>query len=123
MTAPICPYCGAASVLVTGADLYPHRPDLRALRFYRCARCDAHVGCHPGTTNPLGRIANAELRRAKSAAHAAFDPLWKRDGLRRSEAYAWLAKALSIPPAECHIGMFDVDRCRATVAACRARRS
>ena len=25
---PQCPYCGAASRLVTGATIYPHRPDL-----------------------------------------------------------------------------------------------
>ncbi len=37
------------------------------------------VGCHPGTKNSLGRLANAELRKWKSIAHRVFDPLW-RDG-------------------------------------------
>lgn len=77
MNAPICAYCGVRSKLVTGKDLYPHRPDLYSLNFYQCTPCDAHVGCHKGTPNPLGRLANAELRKMKSAAHAVFDPIWK----------------------------------------------
>lgn len=124
---PKCPYCGAASVLTTGAVLYPHRPDLHHRPFYHCAPCKAWVGCHPGTTKPLGRLADAELRRAKSAAHAAFDRLWKakmrRDGCSKRKArgagYAWLAKQLEIDPARCHIGMMDVETCRRVAEICR----
>lgn len=72
-----CPYCRQPAKLVTGAAMYPHRPDLIHKWFYRCFPCDAHVGCHPGTRNPLGRLANFELRTAKIAAHAAFDPIWR----------------------------------------------
>lgn len=64
MGAPTCPYCGKDSVLVNGHVIYPHRPDLLEKKFYWCKPCDAYVGCHPGTANPLGRLANAELRRA-----------------------------------------------------------
>lgn len=119
-----CPYCGAAAPLVTGADVYPHRRDLHEIFLYRCTPCDAWVGCHRGTTRPLGRLANAELRRAKQAAHAAFDPLWRhRAGIRtarmpRAKAYAWLARELGIEAADCHIGMFDVATCRRVVEVC-----
>lgn len=106
-----CDYCGKPAELVTGDEIYPHRPDLSRLRFWRCEPCDAHVGCHRGTTRPLGRLANAELRRAKMAAHAAFDPLWKSGRMSRSEAYAWLADRLGIEADVCHIGMFDVAMC------------
>lgn len=124
--APICPYCQQASVLVDGSAMYPHRPDLSDKWFYRCDPCKAWVGCHPNTKTPLGRLANAELRKAKSAAHAAFDPLWKRKTPRkgaRSNGYAWLAQQLGIAPADCHIGMMDVDMCKRVVAVCQPYRS
>jgi hypothetical protein len=130
MSAPCCPYCDRKADLVGGAAIYPSRPDLFGLKFWRCAPCDAYVGCHKtgawvwrgakkvasDGTLPLGRLANAALRKAKSAAHAAFDPLWKSGGMTRREAYAWLADALGISPDNCHIGMMDLDACRAVVA-------
>ncbi len=113
-----CDYCGEHAELVTGRDVYPHRPDLARVRLYRCEPCGAHVGCHRGTKKPLGRLANASLRAAKMRAHAAFDPLWRGGTMRRGEAYAWLAKALGIDIRDCHIGMFDEETCARVVAAC-----
>lgn len=75
MSNPDCPYCGQESMQGTGVDVYPHRPDLQHLVFYSCAPCQARVGCHPGTTRPLGNLANAELRAARIEAHTQFDKL------------------------------------------------
>lgn len=115
----LCPYCGKPARLVGGDAVYPHRTDLYGKFFYLCNPCDAWVGCHPETMKPLGRIANAELRRLKVAAHAAFDPLWKDGQISRSTAYSWLARKLLIPPKDCHIGMFNVALCKAAIEACR----
>lgn len=131
ITPPTCPYCQASSQLVGADVIYPHRPDLSHKRFYACAPCAAWVGCHDGTLVPLGRLANAELRKAKIAAHAAFDPLWqarrKWEGCSKTRArgaeYAWLATELGIDRRECHIGLFDVDLCIRTTEACRRRAS
>ena len=125
----LCDYCGKPAKLVAGAVIYPHRPDLSGKRIWSCDPCGAYVGVHDGTIKPLGRLANAELRAAKCEAHAAFDPLWrakiKRDGCSKGEArgkgYRWLAKSLGIAPADCHIGMMDVDDCRRVVEACARR--
>ena len=122
----VCDYCRSNAELVGGDVIYPRRPDLHSKHFYLCRPCHAYVGCHPGTANPLGRLADAELRRAKSAAHAAFDPMWeakiRRDGCSKSEArtrgYAWLAKELGIAIDDCHIGMMDVAMCRLVVDVC-----
>jgi len=124
MSAPICPYCGATSKLVTGASVYPHKPELSELPFYRCEPCDAHVGCHPGSTRPLGIPANAELRRQRLYTHSAFDPLWRGKNaiMERGEAYAWLADTLHIDPLECHIGLFDEQTCRDAREASRSLR-
>lgn len=124
--APKCDYCQRPAKLVTGAVVYPHRPDLFSRFFWQCEPCDAHVGCHEAGkgygdgTRPLGRLANAELRRAKSAAHAAFDPIWKSGRMPRRDAYAWLAKELGVAVHNCHIGMLDVEGCRAVVRICAA---
>ena len=126
MRNPICPYCNKRSKICTGQDIYPHRPDLRHKVFYRCKPCRAWVGCHPGSSKPLGRLADPELRAAKSAAHAVFDPLWKRKMIRdgvsknkaRSTGYQWLAAQLGISVDDCHIGMFDVETCKRVVQIC-----
>lgn len=128
----LCSYCDARAKLVTGAVIYPGRNDLANKLFWHCPPCRAWVGCHPPAREngrggkgagdvPMGRLANAELRRAKQAAHEALDPLWRSGEMTRQGAYAWLAGALQIPHKQCHVGAFDVDRCRATVAACIAR--
>lgn len=129
--APICPYCGAFSVLVTGAAIYSHRLDLANLNFYQCQPCGAHVGCHTtgdGKT-PLGRLANAELRQAKSAAHAVFDPIWQANAEKspgtsrvkiRNRCYEQLAKLLGIAREDCHIGMMDVAMCQRVFDICKS---
>lgn len=124
-----CDYCERPARLTTGREVYPHRPDLFSKRFYKCTPCGAWVGCHDGTHTPLGRLANAELRKAKMEAHDAFDPFWrseaKRQGLSRGKArrraYKWLAEQLGIEPQLCHIGMFDVETCQRVVEVCRSR--
>jgi len=118
---PICLYCNKPSEKVTGREVYPHRRDLYNKIFYRCVPCGAYVGCHPGTDRPLGRLANAELRKAKSEAHSLFDPLWKSGQLSRGSAYHWLQKQLGISQKECHIGMFSLELCQKAIEACKKR--
>lgn len=111
----LCPYCGHAAKLVGGEDVYPHRPELAKLRFWKCAPCSAWVGCHHGSDMPFGRLANAELRKLKRQAHAAFDPLWKKGHISRNTAYAQLARYMEKHPAWCHIGFFNEDECRRVI--------
>lgn len=113
-----CDYCGKKAILVTGKEIYPHRTDLFSKKFWNCSPCKAFVGCHGKTNMPLGRLANALLRKAKMNAHEGFDPIWKDKLKTRSEAYSWLAKELQIKSEKCHIGMFDVIMCQRVVRVC-----
>jgi len=121
----ICDYCKNKVKLVRGVAVYPYRPDLYNKKFYFCEPCDAYVGTHPNG-KPLGRLANAELRKWKSKAHAAFDPLWDRKMIKdscsktkaRKAGYKWLAKELGINYKDCHIGMFDIGMCKKAVEVC-----
>jgi hypothetical protein len=112
---PYCQYCKQPAELVGGDVIYPHRPDLAGKKFWHCAPCRAYVGCHPGTTKHLGLLANAELRKLKSHVHTAFDPLWRHHGMTRAQAYLWLAEGLGIDRRQCHVGMFNEERCRAAL--------
>jgi hypothetical protein len=86
--------------------------------FWVCTPCDARVGCHPGTVTPLGTPADAELRAARNAAHAAFDPLWDSGELTRTRAYAWLAERMGMRKEDVHIGHFDLAQCQRVVDEC-----
>jgi zinc-finger-containing domain len=122
--AVLCDYCGGpAEFLPESRRLYRGK-DWGPV--WHCAPCGAWVGCHPGTTRPLGRLADADLRWAKAKAHEVFDPLWRarmtRDGLRqghaRAKAYRWLAAQLGIERSACHIGMFDLPTARRAIEIC-----
>lgn len=127
----ICPYCDQEASLVKGAKIYPHRKDLSSLNFWYCDNNHepAYVGCHKVSvkhshtgTEPLGRLADKNLRYWKSQAHMAFDPLWK-DGEKkyfksRAKAYNWLADVLNLENKDCHIGLFDVYYCKQVIEVC-----
>lgn len=122
----LCPYCGAGTKVIDSALVYAGQGYGWLVACARWPACDAYVGCHRGTTDPKGRLADRALREAKTKAHAVFDPLWlhpKRDRKnRRDKAYAWLAQQLGIKPAYCHIGMMDVKDCLRVVDLCRKYR-
>lgn len=117
----ICPYCERPAVLTDSAEVYSRSYGM----IWLCRPCQAWVGCHANspTHKPLGRLADAELRRWKQRAHEKFDPLWRRkmriEGCSKSRArrlgYKWLADQLGIRKKDCHIGYFDVSLCRRVV--------
>ena len=123
-----CDYCKKPAKLVDSAEIYG---GVSYGMVWACLPCNAWVGCHQNskTHAPLGRLANAQLRKAKIAAHAAFDPIWHRlvqngqsKSSARKDAYLWLADQLGIKPKECHIGKFDLATCREVVQVCKKSR-
>ncbi|MHB1644648.1 MAG: zinc-finger-containing protein [Acidithiobacillus sp.] len=122
-----CPYCDRKAELIDSAKIYSKSYGPRWI----CRPCDAHVGCHKGTTSPLGILANAATREERQAAHKVFDPLWQTadrlypnprhpkrlQKLARSRAYAWLADQLGIQ--ECHISHSSEHTCRRIVELCK----
>lgn len=118
----LCPYCGQPAVFCKTSD-HVYRRDFGPVWY--CEPCKAWVGTHPDG-KPLGRLANAELRKLKIAAHAAFDPLvrgkMRRDGCSLNQArkagYRWLSIQLGIARTDCHIGMFAEAMCAKVVEVC-----
>lgn len=115
-----CPYCGGRVNLVSSSTVY-HSNKYKG-KMWVCEhypKCDAYVGCHPGTEIPLGRLANKKLRNLKMEAHKWFDPIWKSGLMTRKEVYKWLASMLNIEESECHIGMFSPDTCNKVIQICK----
>lgn len=116
---PKCVECPGFGILVSSQDM-PElaRHDPRPV--WRCA-CGAYVGCHRGGTEPLGRPAGPELRRARQMLHRRMDPIWTeayqevksgkvRRGLvklARKRLYTFLAERMGLSEDECHIGNLD----------------
>lgn len=106
-----CIECGRRMILKTG----------RYGLFYGCIgfpECGGVLGAHAGNGKPMGVQADAETRKARIAAHNAFDPLWRGGRMSRSTAYHWLASRLMIAYADCHIGNFGRVTCEKVVAVC-----
>ncbi len=99
MTDIFCCACGkeVTARLTDGGEIYPHRPDLKDLPFYRCDTCLNYVGCHHKTqqrTKPLGNIPTKEIRFARSNIHAILDPLWKKGKMKRNDVYAIISERM-----------------------------
>lgn len=100
-------YCGAAMVALPSA--YGSRV------YYRCSEgnCEGVIGAYPDGT-PVGTPANKATRQARILAHDAFDSLWRTGGMRRSDAYAWLAQTTGVR----HIADATLDDCDRVIRAC-----
>lgn len=105
-----CRYCGSPVSFCSNAELYG-RPCGNWPFGYYCGFCAAYVGCHPHTEVPLGTMATSALRKKRSAAHSAFDPIWKTKRLSRTKAYARLAHEMRIPRQACHMALFEAEDC------------
>lgn len=124
-----CPYCGKNCELVSGDVIYPHRPDLVVNNYWRCAPCEAYVGCHKAGnwtyvngeriesdgTVPFGTPANAELRAKRQEVHGIFDAFWKARNLTRTKAYTKLAQQMRRHVDTCHVAMFTLDDCKLAI--------
>ena len=111
-----CPYCNKKAELVDSSVVYGRSYGM--IYLCKCVPSWAYVGCHQGSYKPLGRLADKQLREYKKKTHKAFDQIWKSGKTTRREAYSWLAKTMGIPEEECHVGMFDVERCQQAMTAC-----
>lgn len=120
-----CPYCLIPAELADSAELYgqSYGP------IWICRSCGAYVGCHKNSKDnkPLGKMANASTRRARTEAHAVFDRLWmakmRRDKcskrVARQAGYAWLASKLGYGEGRCHIAWMDEGDCYRVTELCK----
>lgn len=110
-SAKLCPYCGSSTRVVDEVYIYGRTyKDRLMVCCKNFPQCDSYVGTHEDG-EPLGRLANKELRQWKKKAHDSFDKLWKDKKMKRGQAYAALSKHLGIHGDYTHIGMFKIETC------------
>lgn len=81
--------------LTDGGEVYPHRPDLSGLPFWKCDVCGNFVGCHHKTKNrtqPLGCIPTVEMRSGRKQIHALIDPIWREGRMSRRDVYSEMTR-------------------------------
>ena len=118
----ICRYCGGVVRLVPARRIYGDSTDRLGLaheKIYLCQNCNARVGCHKGTSRPLGNVANEVLRLKRRETHQVFDRFWQNAGMSRTQAYKWLAKKMSLSDEDAHIGGFEMDQCQQVIDLCQ----
>ena len=117
----ICRYCGGVIRLVEAETVYGASTDRLGMtgeKLYQCQNCNARVGCHKGTTRPLGNVANEVLRLKRMEAHRVFDGWWRERHMSRTQAYKHLARKMDLPPNRAHIGGFEMDQCQRLIDLC-----
>lgn len=80
--------------LTDGKEMYPHRADLAKMLFWVCDTDRAFVGCHRGSTRPLGFLATPEVKKWRKIIHGILDPLWEARRIPRGKAYAYISHRL-----------------------------
>lgn len=119
-TVPTCPACGQSARLVPASTVYGGSLPDRYLWLCDCTAGLYYVGCHPGTTDPLGTLADRGLRNLRRIVHDWLDPIWKQGRVPRSVVYAWLARQMGIDRETCHVAHFDRAECFAALTALKA---
>lgn len=121
---PLCDYCSQRAALARyGDESYPYREDHGPL--WICTGCQAWIGIHSRSTRnvPLGRLADAQLRDAKSRLHDTLEPLVagkiRRDRVNpfeaRAKAIRWVAVELGLEPVPASIHNLSLEQCERAI--------
>jgi len=111
-----CPYCGGKIVFRSADGIY--KENTNGAMLYVCSRypaCDAYVRVHPGTTKPMGTLADGSLRKLRNTAHYYFNQLYETGIMTKTEAYQWLAYQISAPLSQAHIGYLGEYYCNQVI--------
>ena len=103
-----CPYCKKEAVWTDNSAVYG-RSYGNSTMIWICVPCNAYVGCHKNTKEPLGTIANAYLRGLRRDCHRVFDPIWKSGRMTRKDAYDYYSKKYN---RDFHIATMDEEQCK-----------
>ena len=106
----VCHYC--SSHVMLGKNHFGE--------IYICCGCRAYVGCHKGTTIPLGIVARKELRDLRRKGHdllAALQKINEDMGVpkARQVVYQTLAVYMVTKPRETHMGWMNEEQAKKAI--------
>lgn len=99
---PVCPYCGSPAVL--RPDSFVHKDAGRGRYLYVCSHyseCNAYVSANEKTKEPMGTLANGNLRH------------------KRIEAHRWLREKYGMREDQAHIACFSDYICDDLIRECQ----
>lgn len=102
-----CPYCEQATVFTDSSEVYRKSYGM----IYLCRDCDAFVGVHGSTVNPLGTPAKRKLRELRKCCHGTLDYYWRTKQVTRSALYSWMMTVMQLPKERAHIAMLSETEC------------
>ena len=103
-----CQECGekVQTLVVNGATIYPHRPDLHHKVFLQCPHCHNYTGAdeiRPKDTIEKWKhrhdkkvIPTATSRRSRWKIHHLIDPVWQSGIMSRAKIYKRLGEATGV---------------------------
>ena len=99
----ICPYCGEEAELQDSIKIYKVKSYGMMYICKNFPEYNAYVSVDKNTNEPLGTMANGELRELRKQCHREFDELWRSGKINtvypeylenttnREKAYIWLS--------------------------------
>ena len=115
----LCPYCGRQAVLRDARYVYGFKAVVRYV--YVCAgypECNAYVNVHEWNMEPMGTLANGELRNKRIQTHKVFDRIWQNGIMTKGNAYEWMKIKLDLSRDQAHIANFNESMCDRFIAEC-----
>ncbi len=106
----ICPYCNKEAKWCENKEKYGRNYGKSYMCYY-CKDCDAYVGCHNNTREPLGTMANKELQQWRIKVHNKIDPIWRSGRMLRHEVYNHITQVLKLDK-KYHTGEADIELCK-----------
>lgn len=109
-----CPYCGSLAMLRPASAIHGLSDISAGTYLYVCRRwpaCDAYVTADRRTKQPLGTLANGDLRHKRILAHHALHSVQTQLGMSRDQSYRWLQTQMGLPGDQVHIAKCGDYRC------------
>lgn len=111
-----CNYCNKPAEWVENKEVYGKNYG-NSYMIWLCRDCDAYVGCHKNTKEPLGTMADRTLRQMRKTAKNLFitEKLggnWNCGKRKKQKAYNWLRDLFG---KEFHFGSSTVSECEKVI--------
>ena len=116
-----CPYCNSPAILRPASWVHGNSKQSKGKHLYVCRNwpsCDSYVAAHEFNLQPMGILANGNLRHKRILAHKALAKYQKITKMDRWATYLWLEGKLGYDAQSTHIGLFSEKTCDEVIALC-----
>lgn len=107
-----CNYCNGECEWVSNKEVYGKKYG-KSHMIWLCRDCDAYVGCHNNSKNPMGTLANRKLRQLRKDAKNLFISKCLNGNRQYNyDRYCEIASLLNKKMSKTHFAMFNEEDCQ-----------